>query len=420
MENQKNSAISEVSFQQEILTVQQELRLLPKKRCTALMYSKKSGNLIGKIFLGCGAKRRYLRELTGIELLQKHQLPTLPIMMHGPCEFPQDAYLIAFPYLEKAETLNDCSDKVFEALVREFSAMHRAGVYQKDCHRNNFLWYENKLILIDGDEISERNPSKYLALKNCARLISQFTLEKQEHLKSLFSVHYDAYGFDGNSLENAILEANIEKAKFIKKKSLRDSSLAHVVKQNRKTIYMNRSKNIDVSEIEKAITLPEDGFLKKGNSATVWRYKNWVVKRFNVKDASKRIARMFKKSRAQNAWEFSFVLKSFGIETPATIAWVECFYLGFPDVFFLITEHQKGVLLSEKIKQSPEKWLNVGVQFLDSLATLGISHGDMKATNFIVDEQNAIWIIDLDTMSFSNAQKQRKDLARFQRNFGDH
>jgi tRNA A-37 threonylcarbamoyl transferase component Bud32 len=58
---------------------------------------------------------------------------------------------------------------------------------------------------------------------------------------------------------------------------------------------------------------------------------------------------------------------------------------------------------------------------LAQLALSAISHGDMKATNFILSERGAV-VIDLDAMrkhdtaeSFHRAQ--RRDLRRFMRNW---
>jgi serine/threonine-protein kinase RIO1 len=62
-------------------------------------------------------------------------------------------------------------------------------------------------------------------------------------------------------------------------------------------------------------------------------------------------------------------------------------------------------------------------RLLARLALSGLSHGDMKASNFILSQQGAV-VIDLDAMqrhvapeSFQRAQ--RRDLARFMRNWED-
>jgi RIO-like serine/threonine protein kinase len=70
--------------------------------------------------------------------------------------------------------------------------------------------------------------------------------------------------------------------------------------------------------------------------------------------------------------------------------------------------------------------IRAGQQVTDLLAQLalsGLSHGDMKATNFILSQQGAV-VIDLDAMrkhvvpdSFRRAQ--RRDLMRFMRNWED-
>jgi RIO-like serine/threonine protein kinase len=60
-----------------------------------------------------------------------------------------------------------------------------------------------------------------------------------------------------------------------------------------------------------------------------------------------------------------------------------------------------------------------------TLGRLSIGHGDMKATNFIVDSDNRIWMIDLDSMRVLGnrlmlARRRRQDLERFMRNWKGH
>ena len=56
------------------------------------------------------------------------------------------------------------------------------------------------------------------------------------------------------------------------------------------------------------------------------------------------------------------------------------------------------------------------------LGALRLGHGDMKATNFIVDPAGKLWLIDLDGMRRYRTgpllrAERRKDLARFMRNW---
>jgi RIO-like serine/threonine protein kinase len=75
-----------------------------------------------------------------------------------------------------------------------------------------------------------------------------------------------------------------------------------------------------------------------------------------------------------------------------------------------------------------ERLTEVALQFgriWKTLGRLGIGHGDMKATNFIVDPENRLWMIDLDSMRLHRnrlvlARRRRQDLERFMRNWKSH
>jgi len=98
---------------------------------------------------------------------------------------------------------------------------------------------------------------------------------------------------------------------------------------------------------------------------------------------------------------------------------------------------RKGYLLMEKISGESPYWMDrsdlgdpakgIPRQFVSrvhELNTLKATHGDMKASNFILDDSGVLQLIDLDSMIFhrskqSYEREKRKDLARFMRNWED-
>jgi predicted unusual protein kinase regulating ubiquinone biosynthesis (AarF/ABC1/UbiB family) len=70
---------------------------------------------------------------------------------------------------------------------------------------------------------------------------------------------------------------------------------------------------------------------------------------------------------------------------------------------------------------SEEKLLNLFRSLFKIMADYRISHGDMKATNFLISDDK-LHVLDLDAMVRTNnkkkfAEKYSKDLKRFQKNW---
>src|SRR5205085_1042208 len=95
---------------------------------------------------------------------------------------------------------------------------------------------------------------------------------------------------------------------------------------------------------------------------------------------------------------------------------------------YLLTEFVAGTPLREFVaRQKPgaEIVRNLAEQFCQiwrGLGTLHGGHGDMKESNFLVDPQNRLWMIDRGGMRVYPVgpllhSERRKDIARFMRNW---
>lgn len=175
--------------------------------------------------------------------------------------------------------------------------------------------------------------------------------------------------------------------------------------------------------------------LKDGDRCTVVKVmppgatKTLVLKRYNAKGSLHTATHVMLRSRARWCWINGRKLLEAGLLTPRPLAFHEERYAGaFRLRSFLLSEFVPGISLRDVIEQDQadqEDLRSFAKQFAFIWQTLGqmrIGHGDMKATNFIVDSNKRLWMIDLDGMRVHRSRlllrrERRNDLARFMRNW---
>ena len=154
-----------------------------------------------------------------------------------------------------------------------------------------------------------------------------------------------------------------------------------------------------------------------------------LIKRYNTKNAWHAVRRVFLRSRAQNCFEMARLLRSIGVNTPAPIAYVEQRLGPLKGRSWFVSEFVEGPLCLDYIKQQAcDRELNHIAGHFESLFRVlsqhRISHGDMKATNFVLRNNRYPWLIDLDAMRQHSDDKTfslacSRDRARFMKNWHD-
>ena len=159
--------------------------------------------------------------------------------------------------------------------------------------------------------------------------------------------------------------------------------------------------------------------IKDGNSATVFRLElagePMVVKRYNSKGPMHRIRRWFK-PRPRIAWRNGHVLGLLGIPTAEPLALIERRRGPLTADCHLVMRDLGALDLAEETRTCgwrPGRLQQIANLF-QQLAAAGLRHGDAKATNFLVHNDQA-HLIDLDGLAF--AVNQAKDIQRFLDNF---
>lgn len=154
-----------------------------------------------------------------------------------------------------------------------------------------------------------------------------------------------------------------------------------------------------------------------------------VLKRYNLKDRVHTAAHAVLRSRARWGWVNGHRLASAGLPTPVPRACLEELRYGTLRLrSYLLTSFVPGRTLLELIasgEADPAQLADLARQFSriwQALGQMRAGHGDMKATNFIVDPQWRLWLIDLDGLRIYRSsillrRERRLDLARFMRNW---
>jgi heptose I phosphotransferase len=172
--------------------------------------------------------------------------------------------------------------------------------------------------------------------------------------------------------------------------------------------------------------------LKRGDTSTVICFdvnnRSFLAKRSNILNFFHLLKRCMGRSRAKKAWQASCLLREVGIPIGKPAGFLEkvyCFGL-FHATSYFVMEYVPGVLLNQYITQSisdveKESIADRIIAIFQQMIEHRITHGDLKATNFLVQEGYPI-LIDVDSVkmhksvvSFDRCFK--KDMNRFMRNW---
>ena len=156
----------------------------------------------------------------------------------------------------------------------------------------------------------------------------------------------------------------------------------------------------------------------------------FAIKRFNRKGPLHTMTHWLLPTRAWRGWRLGRWLRQQGVPTPWPRALVENRFGPLRGTSYLLTEYVAGEPLQRWIDReeghSAAEWEHVAAQFAALWRRMGdlrVIHGDMKGTNFLIDQDRRLWMIDLDAARrpvipwvFSRAR--RRDWNRFLQNFG--
>ena len=359
------------------------LRVLPGRRWTLAGTLERDRRAVAaKLFLaGRHARRHFEREWRGLEALHRRGIAAPDVLYAGALDEPA-GWLILTAWLPGSGA-DALAEAALPAVLRAVAAQHAQGVEQRDAHLANFLVRGGVAWTLDGAGI--RTVGQVLpagrALRSCTAFDARRTLRRLQVL----------------------------------------------------------DRRDDAPGLRAWLAAPDAPFesltadwLKRGNSASVVRVdidgRPRVIKRYNLKNFGHWLRRSWRPSRTWHSWRNAQRLALWGLPTPRPVALLENRFGCLRARAWYVSEYVPGEPLGAALAAADparrEALLDRLGALLMDLKRLNLSHGDLKATNLLVDQENNLMLLDLDALrrhrrraAFERAFA--RDLARLRANWAD-
>ena len=340
---------------------------------------------------------------------------------------------IAYQYIENARTLLSVSpaerQAQLPALFDTVAKLHIYGAYQNDIHLDNFLLADDTLYLIDLGSIKkqqlEQGLSPKKSLQNLAHLVSEFSPEEQATLSPYIEQYYRQRQSVYNDTEKMYFAKYCKKAwlrrkrNYLKKQFRNCTMTRYHASLSQQTAFRREFLNGETADFVANIEqyMAAGAALKEGNSATVVKTevdgKTIVIKRYNMKSTGHFLRRCLRPSRAAISWCNANLLEFVGMPTVKPLGFIENRQLGLRHTAYFICEYVDAEELSSLyVGRMPSEYELEQVKVIfATLAREQISHGDLKASNFLLNEQGQVLLIDLDAMKGRHRCKHTFDKA---------
>ncbi|MBA3018640.1 MAG: hypothetical protein KKH20_01855 [Proteobacteria bacterium] len=429
------------------------MRIIPGKRIVcAGKWNKKQ--VAVKIFLSSGsAKRHCEREIKGINALKNAGIKTPALLLHGDLQQDDTPVLVfqrIIPALNPSEVFDMAeTDEKRSALLKRIAVViaeqHETGLKQKDLHLGNFLISNNDIYTIDGDTVDTGQAGTPLPKAMSLNNVALFMAQLNPNFDHLFSAVFQAYTAKRSWPSDSSLFNQLLKEVKLQRKN-RSKKYLHKIFRECTSFVCHKSwsshmvcdRNSYYGEMKSLLSDPDSAIgssrlLKDGNSATVAlaevNGKLLVIKRYNIKSFGHALKRCPRNTRAWSSWLNAHRLELLGIPTPKPIAFLEKRWGPFRSTSYYISEYIDGTDLYRLITSDRSKEINIealSIKFgamLKLLADANMSHGDFKATNFIVAGEK-LYIIDIEGMREHNCRwslkrSLKRDCRRFMKNWKD-
>lgn len=428
------------------------LRLLPGKRWVVLAEWNQQ-RVVAKIYWQ--QPKIWQRELAAARALHKAQITTPPLLGwgHTPCKAAQFILFAYIPDAVELTALNSLTPLTLQQLVilkqviACIAKLHQAGLLQQDIHLNNFLWANETIYVIDGDSIKIQSGelSSKKSQKNLALFFAQFYPMHDSMLMELLSncktpTLPHKWGREKHkSLLREIVKQRRWRQSYYLAKTLRDCT--EFIARHHWTEFLVCRRDDYANEMLPLLKNPDfymlKGFsLKEGRSATVVschvNHKKVVIKRYNIKNPWHKLKRMLQSSRAMKSWLNAHRLMLIGIATAKPISLIEKRWGPLRTRAYFVTEFIAAETIKKRLAtlqaQQDDKAITALLEQLRKLFQLmykfRLIHRDMKASNFLIDKENTISLIDLDALyqypwRLGFKSLFRRDLSRFMQNWYD-
>lgn len=443
--------IQTINSEGKAITIRCEksLRSIPGRRVACIGSYQGKPAFIKVFFHSFKAQRHWERESRGIQILLENSIATPELLFAGKETNGGGRIIVQQLKPDSIDLLGEWKKdrqqafKYIKKIIALLVKMHLSGICQQDIHPDNFLLVDDETYCIDVAMLTKsENPLIATeACKNIALFAAQFPPSDEEFEKEIWQQYClqreeDWYEKYLSEYLQDIAGCRLTRAENLLAKLYRRSSNYIFHKNSKKHFCINKSwyesdKKGKLNNLDKLFSGKNINYLKQGGSSTVIKIalndKEIVIKRYNIKNFLHGMKRAFRRTRASRSWAMSHLLQIYGIDTPTPIAFFENRIGPIRRTSYFICEFMPGPNLLDyftgETKLSGEKKYiaDQAITLLEKLGKAGIYHGDMKATNLIVNNKK-IYLLDLDAVSWYQSAARfkpyhQKDLKRFLRNW---
>ena len=224
-------------------------------------------------------------------------------------------------------------------------------------------------------------------------------------LGDLFERHQHIIGKILDRAFSMYLKPNLKK--FSRNDSLIDSKESEFDIHSFNSGKLFIEKNLDLNQFtpflnDESILISEGEVIKNEKGHLIVKIKimdrDFVVKKYRIKNIFHGISRLIKKTRALNSWLMIYWLNAVGIRTAKPILLYEENGVLGARSSFLITEEIEGKRLDEATDQNTNLDLVVAriESFFKRMNWIKVSHGDAKTSNFFINQKGLV-TFDLDS-----------------------
>lgn len=158
-----------------------------------------------------------------------------------------------------------------------------------------------------------------------------------------------------------------------------------------------------------------------------------VLKYYYPKGFIKHLTYGVRGSRCLRSWSAALAFEFLELPTPPALLFTEWHSLGsaWLEKSFLATGQAAGITLEQWVRQYQEDYPRLESMaeqlrgIFERMATYRISHGDLKASNVLVAENDSVSLVDLDATEFLSSPRdwpchRRRDASIFLENWDPH
>ncbi len=384
------------------------------------------GAVIVKVYRSAVQGRRHFRrDLRGFERLARRGIPTAAVAAGGRCN---EGWALALEKIAGAEDVHTlfeglsdwgAKQRIGAAIFDLLGRMHEAGVLQRDLHLGNFLWDGQAVYAMDPAQMRfySKPIHRSRSLRQAAALLGSFLTLGREEKTALLDVYAQRRGWGRevgltDRLERSARKMVLAAQKKGLRKTLRNSKRFVVLNPDgRRGVFVRSAfEGVALGDFIATVDAAMEAgqILKRGGTCFVSRIdlrgQAIVVKRYNYKGLWHSLRHTIKGSRARKCWLLGHRLCGAGIACARPLGFLEQRRLGLIRQSYILNTFIEGPdlrcflqapELSEETKRAVIRHTEA---LLERLAECGMTHGDPKPSNILIDGTNEPALIDLDSI----------------------